>query len=660
MDQKVPNMKLNYLCLSMFSLIIFGLLEIIGAGHVMATSTIPSRFHDNMAIENWIIGNVKDGKVADLKFFSRKDKPLILKAAFIKTLITDKSFGQMIDYHGVCIENAIIIGKLDLEFADISNRVSLKNCLFQDFVTFKNSHFQKNLELDGTVFKENVVFEGMKVDYDFKADYTRFLANKDKLIFDGMIIGRNASFNNAIFYGTVSCVGADIGSQLIGNEAIFLESTTFNGLGTGKEVYFMKAMFYGPVNFGGSNIKGDFSVNGSMFLNDKEKTNFNNLVVGQNAMFAGTVFLGPVDFIGANIGGQLQIDKALFLKKRDEKQVKDNEVVNNFNGIKVASHAFIINSTFIDIVSIANATFYDLQFGKKRKGKSIDTTIDDQNYPVFGGLVLSYTVVDHDLSIKGIQVGSLEAKNIQVKGEALIDNVKVLSFIDFRLGNFHEIALNINHDDIKECSNDICLEKGIFVDGLRYDLIGMGRESTCPEKINCEKFLSIYNKADFNLANYKQLEDYFTRCGNEGLSNKVFIEGKERELSQRKSYDPLRWGIYIFWHKMVGNGRYPENAFLLSLVVILFGAVFYFNPDIIEKHDQTDWQWLSSKTLFKRCCFRLILSLDYFIPAVDLGVAKEIPISKVSFGTLLYLHLHKALGWVLIIIGLAAITSKLK
>lgn len=57
---------------------------------------------------------------------------------------------------------------------------------------------------------------------------------------------------------------------------------------------------------------------------------------------------------------------------------------------------------------------------------------------------------------------------------------------------------------------------------------------------------------------------------------------------------------------------------------------------------------------------RFFLSLDEFLPGVDLGLAKLWQISRISFYKLLYYHFHKICGWILIPIGLAAIFSRFK
>lgn len=63
-----------------------------------------------------------------------------------------------------------------------------------------------------------------------------------------------------------------------------------------------------------------------------------------------------------------------------------------------------------------------------------------------------------------------------------------------------------------------------------------------------------------------------------------------------------------------------------------------------------------AKTMF----VRFFLSMDEFLPGVDLGLAKLWQISKISFPMLLYYHFHKIAGWVLIPIGLAAVLTQFK
>jgi hypothetical protein len=57
---------------------------------------------------------------------------------------------------------------------------------------------------------------------------------------------------------------------------------------------------------------------------------------------------------------------------------------------------------------------------------------------------------------------------------------------------------------------------------------------------------------------------------------------------------------------------------------------------------------------------RFFLSLDEFLPGVDLGLAKLRQLSQVNYPTLIYYHFHKIAGWILTPIGLAAVYSQFK
>ena len=54
------------------------------------------------------------------------------------------------------------------------------------------------------------------------------------------------------------------------------------------------------------------------------------------------------------------------------------------------------------------------------------------------------------------------------------------------------------------------------------------------------------------------------------------------------------------------------------------------------------------------------MSLDQFLPGIDLGLAKLWHLSQISYGELVYYHFHKLAGWILIPIGLAAIYSQFR
>jgi hypothetical protein len=70
------------------------------------------------------------------------------------------------------------------------------------------------------------------------------------------------------------------------------------------------------------------------------------------------------------------------------------------------------------------------------------------------------------------------------------------------------------------------------------------------------------------------------------------------------------------------------------------------------------WEkWLTTR--FKSALVRLLLSLDQFLPIVNLGLAQELDLTKVSLGQLVYFTFHRMMGVILILMALAAVVTQL-
>lgn len=102
---------------------------------------------------------------------------------------------------------------------------------------------------------------------------------------------------------------------------------------------------------------------------------------------------------------------------------------------------------------------------------------------------------------------------------------------------------------------------------------------------------------------------------------------------------------------LVGYGRRPENALYASGVVVLIGSlVFWDRRNLVPrdaKHSSHDYSpfWFS---------------FDLLTPFIDLHQADTwVPRQGWWFGRN-YAHLHRILGWILVPIGIAAITGIIK
>ena len=93
--------------------------------------------------EDWILKQVRDGKVADLKEQFPEEKDRKLKVSFLEKLLINSLKGVRVHRHGVRIKNAVINESLDLENAEIPHETWLVNCRFENDVNFSKSIFLK-------------------------------------------------------------------------------------------------------------------------------------------------------------------------------------------------------------------------------------------------------------------------------------------------------------------------------------------------------------------------------------------------------------------------------------------------------------------------------------------------------------------------------------
>jgi hypothetical protein len=171
-----------------------------------------------------------------------------------------------------------------------------------------------------------------------------------------------------------------------------------------------------------------------------------------------------------------------------------------------------------------------------------------------------------------------------------------------------------------------------------------------------KKIKELLDNSHFNIQNYYELDAYFTRCGHRDRADTVFIAGKRK--ATRRLPRLKRWSTIIFWDLLTGYGRKPYQSLYGILICITLGALFFspvFDPKFMAsygfvKQMAQNYPWST----------KIILSLDRFLPGVDLGVAKHWAPATICNGLWIYWHLQKLLGWILIPITLAAIYTRIK
>ncbi len=601
--------------------------------------------------ETWVLQQVAAGLVADLQEkYGQAESARQIRAVFLEALLTDGIPGFKPHRSGIYLVNAVIPDPLSLEFATVPHAVFFVGCQFQGPVNFAGCEFKKTLALKqvvfaqqanfyrlkvgldaflgGAVFAGPVDFGGATIDGQFVLTGAKFSYQAGEANFNGCVAGQSLSLKNTVFAGPVDFTGAKVGGEFNAAGAQFAgadHKAKLNGLKVAQSASFVKAVFQGAVDLGGAEIGGELFADEARFESGSQKVNFNGLKVGPRASFDGTVFKGPVDFSMASVAGMLIVNQARF---------ENPDRAPNLFGLKVDQHAFFTDTVFQSGVSMVGTSFKNLMLAG---GADPALTYKEVN--------LDGAMVDYTLILGGLQVEALQASRLQVKGPTILKNLTISRKADLRDSSFYSLKmLNVTWPANPE---------QVWLEGLTYQNVSAGEG---PQ--DWHKLLAWINHSRFDNRNYQQLEDFFLHGGTKDRADTVYIEGKRREVMQQW-WHPYNLATLVFWDGLAGYGKKPTRTLWVSLLIVFIGTSVFdqrnFDPSFLG-----GWTWLLQGNRYKTMAVRFFLSLDEFLPGVDLGLAKLWQIEKISFPMLLYYHFHKIAGWILIPIGLAAVFTQFK
>ncbi len=640
-----------------FRTIIMGLALALAAGlgpvlaQEPAAAVGPGGFGRLTPAEQWVMQQVRAGRVPDLKErFGEDAGGRTIRGQFLVALLTDGFPGFKAPRSGIYLLNAVIPDMVSLQFAEVEQAVFLVGCQFRGLVDCRGSHFKKTLGMKQAVFSQQANFHQLKVDLDaffgeaeFKGpvDFgaaqiegnlvfkeARFTGKDQAADLNGLKLGGSLHCSNAVFEGGVDLAGAKIGAELNGQGARFAspdQKVIFTGVKVGQIAGFDRAEFRGPVYFSSMEVNGIFSANEARFESSGQEVSFSNLKVSSGAQFGGTVFKGPVNFGSAAIAGDIHFDKARFENKDQPPK---------FYGLKVDNFGSFMDTVFQGGVSITTASFKNLFFSG-----SSDSSL---TYPQVN---LDATVVDYGLVIGDLNLDTFQASRLQVKGPTILKNVKISRKADLRDSNLFSLKM-------KDVTWPAKPEE-VWLEGLSYQSVSAGEGPR-----DWQKLSAWINDSRYDTRNYSQLADYFKHGGYQERADEVYIQGRRREVLEQW-WRPDHLATLIFWDGLAGYGKKPGRTFWLGLIIVLVGTRF-FDPRNFDPSFLGGWTWMLNGNVWRTRVVRFFLSLDEFLPGVDLGLARLWQMSKITYPTLLYYHFHKISGWILVPIGLAAIFSQFK
>jgi hypothetical protein len=481
-------------------------------------------------VERNVLAHLKREGKADMGELSNEKR--VIKACFLRRLLTDSIEGLKLGSNGVRIKNAVIEGNLELYNEKIPYSVSLIGCEFRGMVKFFNVNIAGDLNISdhfitfeacdenkgngqGTIFKNRALFINVVVAGDLLANYSQFLWHHpasctdvcdepnppcDAAGFQEVKVANDAFFIGAVFAGFADFEGAHFSQVFSAEDAQFKDQADFVDIRVTDDALFDKATFASVANFGRAEIKNKFGIAGTSFK--ESQVNFQDMRVGQIVLNNETNFCQGKP--QANVGGM---------------------------------------------------TYQRIAYQPSERQNGANS----------------------------------EQRNI---------------------------------------GNDEQAWRG---------------------------WLNVIDHSPYRVDAYAALEDFIEKQGQPTRADEVYIRLRDLEAGEVFRTAPFTGGVLWCWDSFVkwtvGYGRWPWLALIYSLLIIAIGCYLFPYRKMTPREEWKEVPYYN----------RLWFSADLFLPVVDLQANEAWMPNKKEHPILWhYMHVHALLGWILVPIGLAALTGIIK
>jgi len=358
-----------------------------------------------------------------------------------------------------------------------------------------------------------------------------------------------------------------------------------------------------------------------------ENVVLNGGIAGNEAQINGAFKLrgskvsGPVMLEAARITGPLELQDAVFHQNV------------SLSGIDVQGPLFLDRSRFEDGFNVKNASVagtlqaFETKFLCGPSCKAHHESASFYGTNVAGDVFLTRVKCD----------GPMQAARLHVDRNLVLDHGAFRAFADFAAGVVGEYLV---------------IDGPKFGDGVRLAQLRYGSISNGEAKFNAEStwedLQELYATCEFSSDIYSKLEEFFASSGDQVIADEVYIEQKTQERRKLQTL-PLIMNYVMYWS--IGYGRHAIWAFGWGLGFVLFGAWVAFRRNEMEPND---------KEAPAPEYTPLWYSLDVFLPLTRLEAADRWKPKQGRKLAWFYLRIHHLLGWVLVPLGLAALSGIIK
>ena len=560
----------------------------------------------------------------------------------------EAEFNSMVVGKYTFLREAVFAGPVNFRYVRIGINLEANDA---QFTNLEGEADFNSMKVDGSIFLNNAIFAGpvdfgrVQVGTVIDLDDAQFSNAEKEASFNSMKVDGSVFLTNAIFAGSVDFVRAQIGSVFDLDGVRFNnaeEEASFNSMKVDGSIHLNEAIFAGFADFGYVIVGGVFDLDDARFGNEEQEANFNSMKVGDSTFFRRIVFLGPIDFRYAEFG--------YFDASEAEFQNVDNE--SDFSNTVFRGQAWFDGTVFKGGADFSDASFLDLLI----YGKEGDNSLSKVS--------LNRAVVHREFRLWNLEIDEMSAESLTVHGIAFIKNANIAKSINLENASFTVLDLeNVNWPGDKE---------SVILRGTKYQNFKIVRDEN---KDVWEDLITLVDNSAYSAQTYTVLENYFLAQGYPERADRVYTAYKRRERAEALSPTSLDWWWSLFLDVFVSYGRSPGRAIIWGLLLILLGGFVFRKEEgmvSLSKREIVGSKVGKRGTLSRKIPMRVEFSphgisynpfwysLDLFIPFVDLGYDTNWFPKPGRKWAVMYSKLHMLAGWILIPIGLLAITGVIK
>ena len=416
--------------------------------------------------------------------------------------------------------------------------------------------------------------------------------------------------NNDTFYKAVNAEYLSVDQSLDLTGSVFKSTADFSRMKAGEDVYCNSTQFNTWVEFSNAVIGKSLFFKYAWLNNSAEAAYLRYMDIGKDLDFTGSYFYDSVFLGGSVIARNLLLDRVKCWRQFDAVEIT---VGGQLTGYYVYLYDLILNSSTVkNLLRFDNSRidYMDLAFLRQERSSlwlSADTIVS--------GLLTNMDVSDLHL-----------------------ESSRFTSYLDLSFTNANRLQLSLS--TLPKTVPFHPKDTGrLYLDGLTYKTLLMSKMTSFD---SLQQFLQVLNAAPVSQTGYYNFEQYCRNVNADDLPDKVYITYRKRTASGIKDW-LLDW--------LVGYGREPARIFIYIIIFILIGTLVFR-----DKNKMVNVKPEIPETTYNPFFY----SFDLFLPVINLKDAENwIPQKQYKF-LRFYRRIHALIGWVVIPIGLAAISGLVK